>query len=49
MAIRLSKAFGSSLEVWLGFQLNGDLPYVAQRAASLKIARLDPRDISLAA
>lgn len=48
MAIHLSKASGS-LEVWLGFQLNGDLAHVASQAASLKIARLDPRDISLAA
>ncbi|MDF0672770.1 MAG: HigA family addiction module antitoxin [Nitrospira sp.] len=49
MAIRLSKAFGSSPEVWLGLQLDYDLAQATKRAANLKISRLDPRDISPAA
>ena len=49
MAIRLSKAFGSSPEVWLGLQLDYDLAHATKRTASLKIARLDPGNISPAA
>ncbi len=49
MAIRLSKAFGSSPEVWLGLQADYDLALATRRAASLKIARLDPGNISPAA
>jgi len=49
MAIRLSKAFGSSLEVWLGLQLDYDLVQAIKRTASLKISRLGPRDSSPAA
>jgi len=49
MAIRLSKAFGSSLEVWLGLQLDYDLVQAIKRTASLKISRLGPRDFSPAA
>lgn len=49
MAIRLSKAFGSSPEVWLGLQVDYDLAQAAKGAASLKIARLDRQDVSPAA
>ncbi len=44
MAIRLSKAFGSSTEVWLGLQLDYDLAHATKRAASLKISRLESRE-----
>lgn len=37
MAIRLSKAFGSSPETWLGIQMAYDLWQVRQRVRSLKV------------
>jgi addiction module HigA family antidote len=49
MAIRLSKAFGSSPQVWLGLQLDYDLAHATKRTARLNISRLDPQDISPAA
>ncbi|MBH0198096.1 MAG: HigA family addiction module antidote protein [Nitrospira sp.] len=49
MAIRLSQAFGSSPEVWLGLQLDYDLAHAAKRAASLKIPRLEVRETTPAA
>lgn len=44
MAIRLSKAFGSSPQVWLGLQQDYDLAQAAKRSARLQISRLDPRN-----
>jgi antitoxin HigA-1 len=49
MAIRLSKAFGSTPEVWLGLQLDYDLAHAARTAGSLKIARLEAPDVTPAA
>jgi antitoxin HigA-1 len=49
MAIRLSKAFGSTPEVWLGLQLDYDLAHVSRTAGRLKIARLETREASSAA
>ena len=37
MAIRLSKAFGSSPETWLGMQMAYDLWQARSRAASVKV------------
>ena len=37
MAIRLSKAFGSSPETWLGMQMAYDLWQVRERVHSLKV------------
>jgi antitoxin HigA-1 len=37
MAIRLSKAFGSSPETWLGLQTAYDLAQAQQRARSIKV------------
>ena len=49
MAIRLSKAFGASPEVWLGLQLDYDLAHATKRAAGLKIPRIEPRETTPAA
>ncbi len=39
MPIRLSKAFGSTPETWLGMQLAYDLWQVRDRAAQIKVER----------
>lgn len=39
MAIRLSKAFGSSPETWLRLQLQYDLWHAERRADSIKVTR----------
>ena len=40
MAIRLSKAFGSSPEVWLGMQMDYDLAEAERKAHLIKVRRL---------
>jgi len=40
MAIRLSKAFGSSPEVWLGLQLDYDLAQAEKKADKIKVRRV---------
>jgi len=40
MAIRLSKAFGSSPEVWLGMQMEYDLAEAEKRAGDIKVRRI---------
>jgi addiction module HigA family antidote len=40
MAIRLSKAFGSSPEVWAGLQMEFDLAAALRKSGAIKIARL---------
>jgi addiction module HigA family antidote len=42
MAIRLSKAFGGSPEVWLRLQLGYDLWQAQQRASNIKVRRYEP-------
>ena len=42
MAIRLSKAFGSSPETWLGLQTAYDLWQTRERASQLQVTRLAP-------
>lgn len=40
MAIRLSKAFGSSPEVWLGIQMEYDLAQAVKQAGQIKVKRI---------
>jgi antitoxin HigA-1 len=40
MAIRLSKAFGSSAEMWLGLQLQYDLALAEKATSKIKIERI---------
>jgi len=40
MAVRLSKAFGSSPEVWLGLQMEYDLAQVEKDAHNIKVKRV---------
>ena len=40
MAIRLSKAFGSSPEVWLGMQMEYDLVQAERNAGKIKVNRI---------
>ncbi|MDE2904387.1 MAG: HigA family addiction module antitoxin [Chloroflexota bacterium] len=42
MAIRLSKAFGSSPETWLGMQTAFDLWEARERAGQMQVTRLAP-------
>jgi antitoxin HigA-1 len=42
MAIRLSKAFGSKPETWLGMQMEYDLWYATRRASRFKVKKLYP-------
>jgi addiction module HigA family antidote len=41
MAVRLSKAFGSSPETWLGMQMAYDLWQVRERAEAITVERFD--------
>jgi len=40
MAIRLSKAFGSSPEVWLGMQMAYDLAQLEKETGKIKVQRV---------
>jgi addiction module HigA family antidote len=40
MAIRLSKAFGSSPEVWLGLQMDYNLAQLKKEAGQIKVRRI---------
>lgn len=40
MAIRLSKAFGSTPETWLGMQLAYDLAQARRKESTIKVRRL---------
>ncbi len=40
MAIRLSKAFGSSPEVWLGLQMDYDLAQAEKKASRIKVKKV---------
>lgn len=46
MAIRLSKAFGSTPEFWLRLQLNYDLAQVRARADTIHVERYVPAAIA---
>ena len=41
MAIRLSKAFGSTPETWLGMQMAYDLWQASERAESIQVERFE--------
>jgi antitoxin HigA-1 len=43
MAIRLSKAFGSSPKVWLGLQMEYDLVAAEKDAGKIKVQRISGR------
>ncbi len=43
MAIRLSKAFGSSPETWLGMQMAHDLWRARSRAREIAVERFEPQ------
>ena len=43
MAIRLSKAFDTSAEMWLGLQLQYDLALAEKTASKIKVERIDRR------
>ena len=43
MAIRLSKAFGSRAEVWLGLQMQYDLVKAEKAAGKIKVTRVAPK------
>jgi antitoxin HigA-1 len=43
MSIRLSKAFGSSPEVWLGLQMEYDLAQAEKHAGKIKVERIESR------
>ena len=47
MAIRLSKAFGSSAEIWLGLQMDYDLAQAEKNADRIKVARVKQKQLSL--
>jgi addiction module HigA family antidote len=40
MSIRLSKAFGSSPEVWLGLQMEYDLAQAEKESSHIKVRRI---------
>jgi plasmid maintenance system antidote protein VapI len=40
MSIRLSKAFGSKPDVWLGLQMEYDLAEAEKRAGKIKVRRI---------
>lgn len=40
MAIRLSKAFGSTAELWLGLQMQYDLAQAEKTSARIKVRRI---------
>lgn len=42
LAVRLSKAFGGSPDVWLGMQMRYDLAEVMRRADEIEVVRLSP-------
>jgi len=43
MSIRLSKAFGSSPEVWLGMQMEYDLAQASKSAGHIRVQRIKQR------
>jgi antitoxin HigA-1 len=49
MSIRLSKAFGSSPEVWLGIQMEYDLAQAYRNADRIKVQRIAPNPAASAA
>lgn len=46
MAFRLSKAFGSTPEMWLRLQMNYDLAQVRRREGEINVMRYQPERVS---
>ena len=46
MAIRLSKAFGSSAEMWLGLQMEYDLAQAEKDADKIKVERVSQNQLA---
>ncbi len=42
MAIRLTKAFGSSPEAWLGLQMDYDLAHIQKKGSRIRVHKLAP-------
>jgi len=42
MALRLSKAFGSDPEMWLGLQIDYDLAQVRRKVGKIRVQKLAP-------
>ncbi|MHB8482140.1 MAG: HigA family addiction module antitoxin [Nitrospiria bacterium] len=47
MSIRLSKAFGSHPEIWLGMQMEYDLAQAEKSANKIKVSRISSRHVLL--
>ncbi len=47
MSIRLSKAFGSRPEVWLGMQMDYDLAQAQKHADQIKVAKVQPKHLAM--
>ena len=47
MSIRLSKAFGSSPEVWLGMQMEYDLAEAEKNADQIKVEKVAQKQLAL--
>ena len=47
MSIRLSKAFGSSPEVWLGLQMEYDLVQAEKGAGRIKVERIEQKQLAV--
>jgi addiction module HigA family antidote len=48
MAVRLSKAFGSSVGFWLRLQLNFDLAQIEKKASKIRVKRIvSPEHIAI--
>ena len=45
MAIRLSKAFGSTPEFWLRVQMSYDLAQIQAKADDIKVERYQPKEL----
>jgi len=46
MAVRLERGIGSSAEAWLKMQMNYNLAQIRERAASIPVKRLKPKEVA---
>ena len=46
MAVRLSKAFGSTPEFWLKLQFSYDLAQITAKADEIKVERYQPKEVN---
>lgn len=47
MAVRLSKAFGSTIGFWLRLQLNFDLAQMEKKSSKIRVRKVSPQPITL--